>query len=78
MPQNPLLTSLYSTLSISKPVDAYNTQTTDTAEKAACPLFIKSTEGYENASKKLMIFGQETNGWLSPYSSSISVEEMAK
>jgi hypothetical protein len=32
-------------------------------EKSTDPLFIGVTEGYLNADIKLMIFGQETNGW---------------
>jgi hypothetical protein len=38
-------------------------------DKAAYPLFIKSTKEYEEADVKLMIFGKETNGWGGIYGS---------
>jgi len=72
------LHTLYSTLNLFNPVEAYNTQTKNEAEKAACPLFLKTNPGYENANKKLMIFGQETNGWLGPYSRDVSVDRIMK
>jgi hypothetical protein len=76
---NEALFSLYSQLNVFNIVDEYN-KTAEDDYKTACPLFIKSNEGYEKASKKLMIFGQETNGSLSPipYSSSISVDKIMK
>jgi hypothetical protein len=45
--------------------DGYNKKVED-PYKTAFPLFLKSYDEYENAEIKVMIFGQETNGWGDP------------
>jgi hypothetical protein len=40
-----------------------NTQIENEANKAAYPLFIRTTKEYDEADVKIMIFGKETNGW---------------
>jgi len=48
---------------ISAEVAEYNEKQQDKPYSATFPLFLKSYEHYENAEIKVMIFGQETNGW---------------
>jgi len=48
---------------ISDKVTEYNKNQQDKSYCATFPLFLKSYEHYENADIKVMIFGQETNGW---------------
>jgi hypothetical protein len=44
-------------------------------EKLACPLFLKSTDEYEKADVKVMVFGQETNGWNRTYGETEGVDD---
>jgi len=44
-------------------VAEYNKSQKDEAYHATSPLFLKSYEDYESAEIKVMVFGQETNGW---------------
>lgn len=47
---------------LKSPLLEYNSSHSD-SEKATNPLLIKVNEGWENADFKIMIIGQETNGW---------------
>jgi len=70
------LREVYSSLDIFKAVDDYNKNVENETEKSAYPLFIKANEDYEKADIKLMIFGQETNGWGLTYGSVVAADEV--
>ena len=76
MDKNKQLLKQYSTLNIFGIVDNYNEKTKKRENKAVYPLFLKTNENYEKADKKLMIFGQETNGWGGIYGSGITVDDV--
>ena len=76
MDTNKKLSVLYSTLDILKEVEGYNKRTKERSNKAVYPLFLRTNKCYGDADKKLMIFGQETNGWGGIYGSGVTVDDV--
>jgi hypothetical protein len=57
-------------------VEEYNKSQKDKSYCATLPLFLRSHDWYENSEIKIMIFGQETNGWYEMYQHGKTIEEI--
>jgi hypothetical protein len=73
---NENLVRLYEKVDVFGIVDEYTNNLADETDNAVYPLFLKSSEEYETADVKIMIFGKETDGWGGTYGTGVSVNEI--